>query len=96
MKPQPVDPAGGWWWGWVAKGSVSPEHYDGTEVQACAAVECGVDDTIIEVVDDVDAQFWSTYVHLKEGGVECVGDFTTVEEARLYAEQIDQHYGWAP
>jgi hypothetical protein len=45
-------------------------------------------------VDDTDPLFYSTYVHLKRGGLECVGDFNTAEAARDYAEQLSRKYGW--
>ncbi len=84
---------GGWWQDWLDKGQVDPAHYDAVEVQGCADVGPS-DDPIIEVVDAEQAQFWSAYVHLKEGGVECVGDFDTKAEAIAYANTIATTYGW--
>jgi len=46
-------------------------------------------------VDDENPEFYSVYVHLAEGGVECIGDFETAEDARTYAiTQIGPQYGW--
>ena len=35
-----------------------------------------------------DAQFWSVYGHLPEGGVECFEDFKTEQEANAFAEKL--------
>jgi hypothetical protein len=45
-------------------------------------------------VDDGNPLFYSTYVHLKRGGLECVGDFNTAKAARDYAEKLSQKYNW--
>jgi hypothetical protein len=84
---------GGWWDDWLDKGQVDVSHYDAVEVQGCAEVGT-TDDPIIEVVDAEGAQFWSAYVHLKVGGVECIGDFDTCGEAVAYANAIANRYGW--
>lgn len=45
-------------------------------------------------IDDENPQYFSTYVHLKEGGVECVGDFATHDLAREYAGELARQYQW--
>lgn len=35
-----------------------------------------------------EAQFWSVFGHLKEGGVVCFEDFETEAPARLFAEEL--------
>lgn len=45
-------------------------------------------------VDNENPQFFSVYVHLKEGGVECVGDFGTHLLAGQYAKELSMKYGW--
>lgn len=71
--------------------NTDPLDYDAVEVQACADVGF---DGVIEVVDEEDAEFWSAYAHLKGGGVECIGDFDTRQEAVDYANSIANRYGW--
>jgi len=44
-------------------------------------------------VDDEDPQFWSVYVHLKSGGVDCIGDFGTHALACEYAGDVFRTYG---
>lgn len=46
--------------------------------------------TYCEVCDeDTDTpDFWSAYVHCVAGGVECVGDFATYDEADAYAREV--------
>lgn len=45
-------------------------------------------------VDDEEPQFFSVYVHLKSGGVECVGDFTWFGDALEYAEALRMQHGY--
>lgn len=45
-------------------------------------------------VDDENPQFFSVYAHLKEGGVECVGDHATRELAKDYASELSAKYGF--
>jgi hypothetical protein len=45
-------------------------------------------------VDDENPQFFSVYAHLKEGGVECIGDFETYHAAAAYGMEIATKYGW--
>jgi hypothetical protein len=43
-------------------------------------------------VNDENPEFFSAYAHLCEGGVECIGDFKTHQEAIDYAKHIaEQH-----
>lgn len=69
---------------------------DGTEI---CAVEEGRDvwgDLYCEAItpdeigrDPTASYFWSVYLHQKRGGVECIADFHTVQEALAYAEIVD-------
>lgn len=45
-------------------------------------------------VDDEDPQFFSVYLRLTGGGVECIGDFGTNDLARRYAREVGAQYGW--
>ena len=48
------------------------------------------DETWCEVCKPEQAHFWSVYGHLKEGGVTCLEDFPTEQEALAFAEQLLQ------
>lgn len=85
---------GGWWEQWIERGTVNPDDYDGIEVHPCAKVGCGPDDCCVETCERDEAQFWSAYVHLKAGGVECIGDFATEQEAWDYAKGVAAGYDW--
>lgn len=67
----------------------SPERFDGTEIHGV----CYVGDTDVEVNDE-NPDFYSTYVHLKSGGVACVGDFPSLPMAQAHAELLNDRYGW--
>jgi hypothetical protein len=41
-----------------------------------------------------EADFWSVYGHLREGGVLCLEDFTTEAEARAFAETLLSAWPW--
>lgn len=45
-------------------------------------------------VDDENPQFFSVYLHCRNGGMECVGDFSTIELAKQYAKDLSRDYGW--
>lgn len=41
-----------------------------------------------------DADFFSVYVHLREGGASCIADRPTYDEALAYAEELAKAQGW--
>lgn len=66
------------------------------EVAACDAIEIqGVreEEDYCEVSTEA-PHFFSTYVHLKTGGCQCVGDFGSYTKAREYAETLALRHGW--
>lgn len=65
-----------------------PYLFDAIEISGVEDLGNG----IVEVSDKPD--FWSVYLHMKEGGVQCVGDFTRLENAKDYAESLSKKYGW--
>jgi hypothetical protein len=73
----------------------SPEGYDALEIHGVRDFHEPNDPagTCCEV-DDVNPQFFSVYVHLKMGGIECVGDFGTPLLAMEYARSLAEQYGW--
>jgi hypothetical protein len=64
--------------------------YDAAEVQPVALIDANC----VEVVDEASAQFWSVYLHLEKGGIECVGDFVTKDEAEIAACMLEQMFGF--
>lgn len=72
-----------------------PDNYDGIEIQGVRNLfdEGDPRGTCIEV-DAENPQFYSVYLHLKNGGCECVGDMGTQVLAQAYAGELSDRYGW--
>ena len=70
-----------------------PEDFDAIEVQGVRRYQTGADSFEYEV-DNLAPEAFSTYLHRKEGGVECCGDFTLREHAQDYAAELSQLHGW--
>lgn len=68
----------------------SPERFDALEIQG---VRADVSRAACEVDND-NPEFYSVYVHLKAGGVECVGDFTALPAAQEYAQELATKFNW--
>ena len=67
-----------------------PSRFDAVEIH-------GVDDLgegIVEVTESEAPDFWSVYLHQKEGGLECVGDHSNLSDARQYAMALSARYNW--
>lgn len=63
--------------------------YDGLEIAPVAEYENKDGSKFCERVDaPEEAHFWSIYGHLTEGGVECLEDFSTEDEALAFAERL--------
>ena len=68
-------------------------HYDGLEVHPVyEETDAETGDSYCEVCKPEDAHFWSVYGHLKEGGMTCLEDFPTEQEAVAFAEHLLQAY----
>lgn len=67
--------------------------FDGLEIQPIASYEQEDGTTWCEPCSPEEAEFWSAYGHLKEGGVFCIGDFATESLARAYAEAVSAAWG---
>jgi len=65
-----------------------PEIFDATEISGVKSLGNG----IVEVSDTPD--FYSVYLHMEEGGVQCVGDFTELKDAEAYAKALSDKYFW--
>lgn len=64
-------------------------HWDATEVDPVRQVM--VDGKVIacEVCNEGEEEFWSVYLHQREGGVQCVADVPTKKQAEDLAELIE-------
>lgn len=66
-------------------GELFPVDYDGIEINA---VFESPEETVAVFDADEPWHFWSVYLHLVEGGVECIADFATQGEAVEYANRL--------
>lgn len=70
-------------------------EYDGLEIQGVRnSIQPGDQHNSCCEPDNENPQFFSVYVHMKEGGVECVGDFATHASAIAYAKELSTKYSW--
>ena len=66
--------------------------WDDVEVHPVARLEDGS----CEVVDEGEHSFWSVYVHLVEGGVQCVADLFSKKQALTFADFLRILYRQMP
>ncbi len=57
-------------------------------VDAIEVAGCSEADGIVEVTEDVDAEFYSVYTHRPQMGVECICDFNTKGQAVVFAKNL--------
>ncbi len=62
--------------------------YDGLEIHPVRVYETREDKTFCEQCEPEEADFWSVYGHLIEGGVECIDDFAAEAQAERFASQL--------
>jgi hypothetical protein len=72
---------------------IYPNEYDQLEIHGVSEEPDGYGGTACEINDE-NPEFYSVYAHLKEGGVECIGDFRTPADAMAYASGYSVRYGW--
>lgn len=73
-----------------------PEYFDAIEIQGVREVEAMIEDSKIGThktdttytIDNDNPDSFSVYLHLIEGGVECVGDFSRHRHAQTYALEL--------
>lgn len=66
-------------------------QYDAIEIQPCACYATDDDGTThYEVCDPDVAEIWSVYGHLPDGGVDCITDVATEDEAALLAREYER------
>ena len=69
-------------------------HYDGIEVHGVRSCAAPADDGTCYEIDNVNPSLFSVYLHLKQGGVECVGDFSHYSDAVQYGAELNAEYAW--
>lgn len=69
-------------------------HYDAVEVHGVRNFASGSDDTTAYEIDNVAPTSFSVYVRLKDGGMDCVGDFGKHADAAEYGSEVGAKYGW--
>lgn len=72
-----------------------PSRYDAIEIHPVRDFLSGqVDQGTCVEVDYVSPNFISTYLHCKQGGVECIGDHPSYALAIAYAQEMFAKYDW--
>ena len=72
-----------------------PASYDQIEIHGVINLNEPDDpDGTQYVVEDDNPEIYSVYLHCVEGGIECVGDFSTHSMAMDYAKELSATYRW--
>lgn len=73
----------------------NPTQYDALEVQGMREVysDENREDTCYKLDND-NPQFYTVYVQIKEGGFECIGNFSERQDAIDYAYEVMKKYGF--
>jgi len=75
------------WW------MIKIRAFDGLEIHPCQIVGRDPDGTLYwEQCNDEEAEVWSVYGHLLEGGIDCLEDYQTYAEAKTFAEELLKVY----
>jgi hypothetical protein len=61
-------------------------HIDAFEVHPVKKIE---EYDCFEICEDEDADMWSVYQHLTEGGIECIADFETEKDALSFQKILE-------
>lgn len=69
-------------------------HYDTVEVHGVRNHATGTDNGTCYEVDNITPTSFSVYTRLKDGGLDCVGDFSKSEDAVRYGAEVGALYGW--
>lgn len=69
-------------------------QYDAVEVHGVRNFASGTDSGTCYEIDNITPTSFSVYVHLKEGGLDCVGDFGKYDDAVQYGAEVSAEYGW--
>lgn len=69
-------------------------HYDTVEVHGVRNFASCTDNGTCYEIDNLTPTSFSVYAHLKDGGLDCVGDFGKYDEAAKYGAELSREYGW--
>lgn len=69
-------------------------HYNAVEVHGVRNFASATDNGSCYEIDNLMPASFSVYVHLKEGGLDCVGDFGRYDDAVQYSAEVSAEYGW--
>ena len=69
-----------------------PSDFDAIEIHGVLDLGDGNCEVSDEEEDTPD--FYSVYVHMKEGGIQCVGDHSHPADAKGYADRLARLFGW--
>lgn len=73
----------------------NPSNFDAIEVHGVRNINDADDpDGTHYEVDDENPELYSVYLHCIEGGIECVGDFSSNALAEEYASELSVLYSW--
>jgi len=74
---------------------IDPAAYDAIEIQGVRDINEPEDPTgTFCEVDNDNPEFFSVYLHSTGSGIECFGDFGTIEKAFDYANELSAKYQW--
>jgi len=68
--------------------------YDTVEVHGVRNFASGTDNGTCYEIDNLTPTSFSVYIHLKDGGLDCVGDFGRYDDAVQYGDEVGAEYGW--
>lgn len=68
--------------------------YDALEVHGVRNYATGIEDGTHYEIDNINPISFSVYAHVKDGSVECVGDFTRYTDATKYGKELSSAYNW--
>lgn len=68
--------------------------YDALEVHGVRNGAAAGDDGTHYEVDNINPTSFSVYVHIKDGGLDCVGDFGRYADAVQYGTELSAQYNW--
>lgn len=68
--------------------------YDAVEVHGVRNLVSAADDGTCYEIDNINPTSFSVYVHIKDGGLDCVGDFGKYGDAAQYGAEVSGQYGW--
>lgn len=69
-------------------------HYDAIEVHGVRNYADASDEGTCYEIDNITPTSFSVYVHIKDGGLDCVGDFSKYDDATMYSAELQAKYDW--